>query len=218
MPADPSVFWTKIGFCVFAFLEAFLTGIFPTHSKTCRESPKILGIANSFAAGVFMAIAFIHILPEAMETWDSVAKNPDHIFPLPTTLIVTGYTIILIIDKVLFDTHSLFEDDHHGEGHDDHGMDPAEKKFRDNLKASFANMAAAEQTNNPSAIRRSMIAENANIEKGIKEFLNPQERFAARMKASFNRGSTAQPGIGDQQNLFIDGAEIKTENADRKWY
>jgi zinc transporter ZupT len=31
-----------------------------------------MGIANSFAAGVFIAIALIHILPEAMETWDGV--------------------------------------------------------------------------------------------------------------------------------------------------
>jgi len=69
---NPSLFWTKIGFCVFAFCEAFFTGIIPTQSKTFRESPKIMGIANSFAAGVFIAIALIHILPEAMEMWDEI--------------------------------------------------------------------------------------------------------------------------------------------------
>lgn len=65
MSASPAaVFWTKIGFCVIAFVEAYIAGIYPTYSKTCRESPKAMGIANSFAAGVFLAIAFLHILPE----------------------------------------------------------------------------------------------------------------------------------------------------------
>ena len=70
-----SVFWVKIGFIVVVFLEAFLSGIFPTYSKGCRESPKILGIANSFASGVFIAIALVHILPEEGEIWGEV--NPD---------------------------------------------------------------------------------------------------------------------------------------------
>jgi hypothetical protein len=65
----------------------------------------------------------------------------DHVLPLPTLLVVGGYTFILIIDKVLFDTHSLFEDEHgHGGEHGDEEMDPAERKFRENLKASFARM------------------------------------------------------------------------------
>ena len=146
--ADPALFWTKIGFCFFAFFEAFGAGIFPTVSKSCRESPKILGIANAFAAGVFMGIAFVHILPEMTTEWEELetSKGVTKIFPLPNILVVFGYTFILIIDKVLFDTHALFEHDEHGEGghgHDE-GIDPAEQKFRNNLRASYANIAAAE--------------------------------------------------------------------------
>lgn len=62
-------FWLKIGFIVFVFFEAFLSGLIPVYSKTCRESPKILGIANSFASGVFIAIALVHILPEMSGLW-----------------------------------------------------------------------------------------------------------------------------------------------------
>ena len=58
------VVWTKIGFMVLAFAEGLITGLIPTMSASCRESPKILGIANAFAGGVFLAIAFMHILPE----------------------------------------------------------------------------------------------------------------------------------------------------------
>ena len=38
-----------------------------------------------------------------------------------------GYTFILIIDKVMFDTHALFEDDPDHE----HGLDNEEVNFRD---------------------------------------------------------------------------------------
>ena len=90
----------------------------PTWWLGCRESPKVLGIANSFAGGVFLAIALMHITPEMIETWNDLDVNKHmegteevenkKIFPLPELLIFTGYTIILIIDKVLFDTHALF--------------------------------------------------------------------------------------------------------------
>lgn len=96
-----------------------------------------MGVANSFAAGVFMAIAFMHLTPEMIEAWAEMPRNsgPDaKIFPLPEMLIFVGYVIILIIDKVLFDTHALFDDDH-GDGHGH--ADPAEVKLETNLKASM---------------------------------------------------------------------------------
>jgi len=108
------VFWVKVGFCIFVFLEAFLTGLIPTWSKSCRESPKILGIANSFAAGVFLAIAIVHILPEEAANWAELNPDNPEPFPLPYFLMFCGYTLILIIDKVMFDTHALFEHTHEG--------------------------------------------------------------------------------------------------------
>ena len=59
-----SVTWLKIGFIVVAFVEAILAGIIPVKSKKFRESPKVLGIANAFSGGVFIAIALMHIMPE----------------------------------------------------------------------------------------------------------------------------------------------------------
>jgi zinc transporter ZupT len=118
-----SVFWLKIGFIVVVFLEAYLSGVFPTYSKGCRESPKILGIANSFASGVFIAIALVHILPEEAEIWNEI--SPDAVFPLPYFLMFCGYTLILVIDKVLFDTHALFDHEHDGGP----AADPAEERL-----------------------------------------------------------------------------------------
>ena len=88
----------------------------PTWSEGCRTNPKILGIANAFAAGVFMAIALMHVLPEEIEGWAEYIGT-EEVFPLPEVLAFAGYTLILILDKVLFDTHALFDaDDEHGHG------------------------------------------------------------------------------------------------------
>lgn len=71
--SDPTtVFWTKIGFIIWIFFEALISGMVPTWSPSCRESPKVLGIANSFAGGVFLAIALMHITPEMIETWEGL--------------------------------------------------------------------------------------------------------------------------------------------------
>lgn len=103
----------------FIFFEAFLAGMFPTWNRSCRESPKILGIANAFSGGVFLAIAFVHILPEASFEYNAQAKDPEHPFPLPFVLVFFGYTFILMIDKVMFDTHALFDDHDSEHAHPD---------------------------------------------------------------------------------------------------
>lgn len=131
-------FWLKVGFIIFVFFESFLTGLIPTWSKGCRESPAILGIANSFAGGVFLAIALVHILPEQTASYIEYKKakggpaaEDDEFFPLPEFLVFCGYTLILIIDKVMFDTHALF--DHEEDGFDD----PIDRQLSDNIRNSF---------------------------------------------------------------------------------
>ncbi len=177
-----TVFWTKIGFITLVFFEALISGMFPTWSPSCRESPKILGIANSFAGGVFLAIALMHITPEMIETWDELNEGKDKIFPMPELLIFCGYTIILIIDKVLFDTHALFEHDEHGHA------DPAEKKLEGNVKASMAKGAALASQGD---LRASQIEQKDGMENAMKSYLNPHDRFAERMRASLSKGNPA---------------------------
>ena len=163
---ETAVLWTKIVFIILSFLEAMIAGLIPTWSSSCRESPKILGIANSFAGGVFLAIAFMHITPEMIETWNDLDINstelPDgtrvyneKIFPLPELLIFCGYTFILIIDKVLFDTHALFDHDH-GEGGHDHA-DPADAAFAVSVKASMVKSASMAASGDPAKIKASMV-------------------------------------------------------------
>ena len=49
-------------FVIFAITVA--SGLAPMKSKKFKESSHLLGIANTFSGGVFLAIAFVHIIPE----------------------------------------------------------------------------------------------------------------------------------------------------------
>ena len=60
----------KLVFILIAFLEAALLGLVPVKSKSFKESPMILGIANAFSGGVFVAIACMHIMPEQATAWE----------------------------------------------------------------------------------------------------------------------------------------------------
>ena len=142
--------FTKAMFCIGCFFLAFLAGMVPIFFNACKNSKTLFSVANSFAGGVFMAIAFIHIMPEAMEMWeeylhhdqDHDSPNPvvghgdgDEPFPLPFALLFVGYTLILLIDKVLFDPHKLMGDHGH-----DHGVsrNSISKSFHE-LQANAAN-------------------------------------------------------------------------------
>lgn len=146
--ADTTLIAIKLTFIVFIYCLAFGAGILPNVIPWCRKSTDLLGVANAFSGGVFLAIAFMHILPEAtsgyaefMEKddddnyeWLRHGDDDDDIFPLPFALTFVGYGFILLIDKVIFDTHSLVGEHHHGHVHD-----PAQQQFVGNVKNSFMN-------------------------------------------------------------------------------
>lgn len=127
----------KLGFIIVSFTEALLMGMIPVKIKSFRESPKILGVANAFSGGVFLAIALMHIMPEQTESYQGLADDGEiskglGSFPLPFLLMVLGYTLILIIDKVLFDAHDILDG-----GHDHHATDPIVKRASIILRQSM---------------------------------------------------------------------------------
>ena len=59
---------------IFIFLILFITlgaGLAPMHIQSCKNNTKYLGIANCFSGGVFLSIAFVHILPETANMYYS---------------------------------------------------------------------------------------------------------------------------------------------------
>lgn len=124
----------KIIFIFVVFAIAVVFGILPAKVNACK-SVKFLGLANAFSGGLFLAIALIHILPEAAEDFDGwwAERYPEKkVVPVPFILVFCGYTFILLVDKVMFDSHALLGDHGHGYGHghghggDDHGHEESE--------------------------------------------------------------------------------------------
>ncbi|CAI2372605.1 unnamed protein product [Moneuplotes crassus] len=119
----------KVVFIILIAAMAFVAGILPGIIPWCKRSTNVLGIANAFSGGVFLAIAFLHILPEATSGYREFMEQHEHSeryapclrhgneeepFPLPFALAFVGYAFILLIDKVIFDTHSLVDGHGHG--------------------------------------------------------------------------------------------------------
>ncbi len=64
----------KIAMIVILFCVVYL-GLIPAYSKYFRSSKVILSLMNCFAGGVFLAMALIHILPEAAEQYNATMKE-----------------------------------------------------------------------------------------------------------------------------------------------
>jgi hypothetical protein len=62
----------KIALIVILFFIVYL-GLIPAYSRFCRSSKVTLSL-NCFAGGVFLAMAFIHILPESVLQYSKAIK------------------------------------------------------------------------------------------------------------------------------------------------
>jgi hypothetical protein len=92
---------------------------------TCRRSTKILGLANAFSGGLFMGIALFHLLPESAENFEKhfEGNNLDSVWkrlPTPFFIAFISYSLILFVEKIAFDSHSITEHDHGGHLHSEH--------------------------------------------------------------------------------------------------
>lgn len=54
---------------IFILFAVVYTGLIPAYSKHCRSSAFTLSLMNCFSGGVFLAMALMHILPEAVEVY-----------------------------------------------------------------------------------------------------------------------------------------------------
>lgn len=112
---------------VLMFAECYI-GLIPKACGACLKNQYPLSFLNCFSAGIFLAMALIHVMPEAINTYEGWAcsqkiENP---FPLPYLLYLVGYVFILIIDRWLAASYHISDD----------GM-PDEVKIRTPAKTQF---------------------------------------------------------------------------------
>ena len=70
----------------------------------------------------------------------------DHTFPLPFALLIVGYSLILVIDKVLFDPHKMMGEHGHGHGHE---YSDGTKAGRASVTGSFSKVGQKIQEGQP---------------------------------------------------------------------
>ena len=118
-------------------------------------------------------------MPEVSNSWAEMHEHHDHEkssnlrhgdhdepFPLPFFLIFVGYTVILLVDKVIFDTHSL-ADHGHDDGHGHVEVDDYRKSFVEATHKQIIN--------------------DSEIDESIRQYLSRADRFAHRVSMQQDR-------------------------------
>ena len=94
----------KILLMVVILLMHFL-GLLPSIKcgKACLQSKEPLRFLNCLSAGIFLAMAVVHMLPEAIEIYSAWAKKQKikRVFPLPSLIFLGGYLLLLAFDKMI---------------------------------------------------------------------------------------------------------------------
>ena len=106
---DPANLPVKITSIAVFIIMTLVFGLMPYYIKKCRKSTKFLSISNSFAGGLFLGIGLFHVLPDSAETLKNEFKDIDLPFAYFCTYI--SYALILFVEKVAFNSHSLLHND-----------------------------------------------------------------------------------------------------------
>ena len=91
-----------------------LLGLIPTIkcNTSCCISKEPLSFLNCFAAGIFLSMALVHMLPEALEIHSSWAKKQkiDRAFPIPVVIFIGGYLLVMAFERAIT---SRYAKNHH---------------------------------------------------------------------------------------------------------
>lgn len=83
-----------------------LSWAIPLRNKNLTNNSKLLGLANAFAGGIFLMLAFGHMLPHSVSVFESIGTDKNIAFKF--TLV--GYLLVFFIEKIAFDSHALMHE------------------------------------------------------------------------------------------------------------
>jgi zinc transporter ZupT len=87
-----------------------LCWLIPLRSKKISENKLALSLANAFSGGVFLSLAFGHLIPECVHGFHNYNEVT------PYMLVLSGYLLIFFVEKVAFDAHDILHEMEHGGG------------------------------------------------------------------------------------------------------
>ena len=78
--------------------------LLPLRSKKITENKLGLSLANAFSGGVFLSLAFGHLIPESIHGFKDFPEEA------PFMLVLSGYLLIFFVEKVAFDAHGVLHE------------------------------------------------------------------------------------------------------------
>ena len=102
--------------------QALLTAInvvcwlVPLKSKRISENKLGLSLANAFSGGVFLSLAFGHLIPECVSGFSDQSASLSLPEATPYLLVLSGYLLIFFVEKVAFDAHDILHEMGEGSG------------------------------------------------------------------------------------------------------
>ncbi|CAM9102603.1 unnamed protein product [Laminaria digitata] len=106
----------------------------PMKIRSFVESKRAISMANAFSGGVFLSLAFGHMIPHATHGFEG-SGLPEN---LPYFLTLSGYMLIFFVEKVAFDAHHIMHDEGDGHAHGDSSSVSAPLKGGDEVAAVAA--------------------------------------------------------------------------------
>lgn len=96
--------WKVIFQVILTFINVFCWFV-PLRSKKVQENKKLLSLANAFSGGVFLSLAFGHLIPECVHGFHGYDVEV-----APFMLVLGGYLLIFFVEKVAFSTHDILHE------------------------------------------------------------------------------------------------------------
>ena len=89
----------KLGAAVAIFLAGLVGGFFAIRLTQSKSREALTGLANTFAGGVFLGAALMHMLPDARAKFEELAIEAE--YPLFALTAAAGFLFVLMLDKVI---------------------------------------------------------------------------------------------------------------------
>lgn len=201
------ILWTLAIFGL-SLLFGFAPKIFTKFSKNHTNKTKLLGFSNALSGGIFLSIAFFHLLPEASESFSNyfLKFNKPKLaeYPFHFLFAFISYSLILFIEKIAFDSHSLIHHKHEDktEDHSENHVSHKHSEFSDNDRKKKHSL-------NSNFIR---VDKNANTLKD-----NIHEKFHKKyINISSNNRINSDSNIintNENENLYMKYDNNKDKNA-----
>merc|ERR1719506_2343243 len=155
----PNTGWKIIFQVVLTTLNVFCW-LVPLQMKSFGENKLVLSLANAFSGGVFLSLAFGHLIPECVAGFTSlVASSSSATTPTlnpatPYMLVLSGYLLIFFVEKVAFDADGILHELEHGGGS---GNTKGVPNQTSNANAKSKQVGTASTTNNTMNSGRSAV-------------------------------------------------------------